>query len=364
MNMPKSYVYKLTNKVNGKVYVGKSNNPSERLIRHFSTAKTGSDQNHKYQLIHKAIAKYGKENFVFKILEECMSEQIAYEQEMAWIEKLKSNDRKFGYNQNEGGLGGHTPNEDVRQQISASLTGRINSLPGLLKKLHKLFSFVPEYKDIYKSENEIRKEKERLQIISDLGVQKIEKLNDDVKRLVLKLNDFDCFRKTDIADALGIELKTVRYVLQRYKNGVPTEEQKHINRSNAHKGKKFSDEHKQNISAANVGKTMPQISRKKISEANVGENNGMFGKTHSEGARQKMSNSQSSRIRSPLTEETKSKISAALKGKPRELPILQEIKNEVVIRYNSGNYTKQQIADELGLKYNTIVKIIRTNKTA
>jgi group I intron endonuclease len=364
MNMPKSYVYKLTNKVNGKVYVGKSNNPSKRLIRHFSTAKTGRAQNHKYQIIHKAIKKYGKENFIFEILEECNSEQIAYEQEVFWVRKLKSNDPKLGYNQNEGGLGGHTPNEEVRQQISVSLTGRINSLPGLLKKLHKLFSFAPMYKDIYRSASEIRKETERSQIILDLGIQKIENLDDDAKKLILKLKDFECFEKKDIANTLGIELKTVRYVVQRYKDGVPTEEQKHINRSNAHKGKKHSDQHKQNISAANMGKVMSDISRDKISEANSGENNGMFGKTHSKGTRQKMSTSQSARNRVPLTDEAKSKISTALKGKPRGLPIAQEIKNEVVQLYGAGNHTKLQLAEKFGLKYNTVVKIIRTNKLA
>jgi len=42
----------------------------------------------------------------------------------------------------------------------------------------------------------------------------------------------------------------------------------------------------------------------------------------------------------------------------------KKIKEKLINMWNSGNFTKQKIADELGLKYNSVVKIIRTNNKA
>ena len=54
------YIYKITNDVNGKVYIGQSNNPQRRFTEH-SHHKENS-------LIHQAIVKYGKEHFHLDIL--------------------------------------------------------------------------------------------------------------------------------------------------------------------------------------------------------------------------------------------------------------------------------------------------------
>ena len=58
-------LYKITNIVNGKSYIGQSIDPNRRFISHISRAKTNSDNSP----IHAAINKYGKENFTLEILE-------------------------------------------------------------------------------------------------------------------------------------------------------------------------------------------------------------------------------------------------------------------------------------------------------
>ncbi len=58
-------IYKITNKLNGKIYIGQSVNPYRRFAAHCSRAKTGEDN----YPIHSAIKKYGKENFELEILE-------------------------------------------------------------------------------------------------------------------------------------------------------------------------------------------------------------------------------------------------------------------------------------------------------
>lgn len=58
-------IYKITNKLNGKIYIGQSVNPFNRFKQHCYN-KQGSSYK---SLINEAINKYGKENFLFEILE-------------------------------------------------------------------------------------------------------------------------------------------------------------------------------------------------------------------------------------------------------------------------------------------------------
>ena len=79
----KSGIYMLTCKVNGKRYIGQSQNIRKRLIAHRSNK-------HKYhnQIIKNAIAKYGWENFEAIVLEFCPVEKLD-EREIYYIAELK-----------------------------------------------------------------------------------------------------------------------------------------------------------------------------------------------------------------------------------------------------------------------------------
>ena len=86
------YIYKITNKVNGKIYVGK----------HASKRKNywGSGI-----ILKAAIKKYGKENFIKEIIEYCENENELSTREIFWIKFLNSRNRLIGYNITEGGDG-------------------------------------------------------------------------------------------------------------------------------------------------------------------------------------------------------------------------------------------------------------------
>lgn len=58
-------IYKITNKINGKIYIGQSIRPKTRWWEHCQSAKNQRDN----YPIHQAIYKYGEENFTFEILE-------------------------------------------------------------------------------------------------------------------------------------------------------------------------------------------------------------------------------------------------------------------------------------------------------
>ena len=97
-------VYKTTNLINNKIYVGQDskNNPN-----YFGSGK----------YIWSAIKKHGKENFIKEILCECSCKEELDEMEKYWIKEL---DCKVpnGYNIADGGEGHHGPHrEETKQKL-------------------------------------------------------------------------------------------------------------------------------------------------------------------------------------------------------------------------------------------------------
>ena len=100
-------IYKIENKINGKIYIGQSIAIKTRWQQHKYEAKMGESQ----APLYRALRKYGIENFSFEILEECPQESLN-EREIFWIAFYKSNNRDFGYNVLSGGENGIIyPNE-------------------------------------------------------------------------------------------------------------------------------------------------------------------------------------------------------------------------------------------------------------
>ena len=87
-----SGIYMLTCKVNGKSYIGQSQNIAKRLRSH----KSNKHKYHNY-IIKNAISKYGWENFDKTVLEFCPVEKLD-EREIFWIAKYQPE-----YNIKEGG---------------------------------------------------------------------------------------------------------------------------------------------------------------------------------------------------------------------------------------------------------------------
>lgn len=117
----KFYIYLITNLINNKKYIGKSNNPKSRWGDH---KKIGVGGKEKYPTeffaIHAALNKYGIDNFKFETIEEFDIEDIAYFAETKWINYFGSNKKDRGYNCNSGGRGGIAPTEETRQKMIAA----------------------------------------------------------------------------------------------------------------------------------------------------------------------------------------------------------------------------------------------------
>lgn len=73
--MKKIGIYKIINTVNGKVYVGQSINIYERWAQHKYKSIYPEELGYN-SAIHAAMRKYGFENFIFEIIEECEPELL------------------------------------------------------------------------------------------------------------------------------------------------------------------------------------------------------------------------------------------------------------------------------------------------
>jgi group I intron endonuclease len=78
-------IYKITNEVDGKFYIGSTNNLIKRYYTHINHIRTG--KNSCVKLI-RAVNKHGEDNFKFEIVCECLTEEVL-KIEQEYIDNLK-----------------------------------------------------------------------------------------------------------------------------------------------------------------------------------------------------------------------------------------------------------------------------------
>lgn len=94
-------IYKITNSLNNKIYIGQSVDIRRRWTAHINILNdTNKNDIEKRYSIHKALAKYGIENFRFEIVELC-DEKDLDDREIYWIDYYNS--YLQGYNETLGG---------------------------------------------------------------------------------------------------------------------------------------------------------------------------------------------------------------------------------------------------------------------
>ena len=93
-------IYKITNKINGKCYIGQAIDIKRRWNDHRKEAFNPHSHCYEYPL-YRAMRKYGIGHFKFEIIEECLQEELN-DKEIFYIAKYNAYG-DGGYNQNEGG---------------------------------------------------------------------------------------------------------------------------------------------------------------------------------------------------------------------------------------------------------------------
>ena len=109
------FIYKTTNLVNGKFYIGQ-----RKISREGTNSYLGSGT-----LLKMSINKYGKKNFKRDIIEWC-TEDKRNEREIYWISYYDSTNKEIGYNLTDGGEGcsGRKMLEDTKIKIVSKTTGK------------------------------------------------------------------------------------------------------------------------------------------------------------------------------------------------------------------------------------------------
>lgn len=114
-----SGIYKITNTVNGKFYIGSSKNIKRRWLEHKNQLQ---ENRHANDHLQRSWNKYGADCFCFEIIEECEEERLL-EREQYYIDTTCCCDQTVGYNIMTSATMSEIPKE-VRSKISRTLTGK------------------------------------------------------------------------------------------------------------------------------------------------------------------------------------------------------------------------------------------------
>lgn len=120
-------IYKFTNKINGKSYIGQSINLEKRKKEHEHNCFNPNYCNYDSKF-YRALRKYGLENFDYEVLENCTKEQLN-EREVYWI--FYFNSYQDGYNSTLGG----EDNPSNHEEIVRKRTEKLLNDPEVNKKL-------------------------------------------------------------------------------------------------------------------------------------------------------------------------------------------------------------------------------------
>lgn len=262
-------IYKTTNLINGKFYIGQDYNNNPDYL--------GSGK-----LLKRAIKKYGQENFIKEVIEICDSKEQLNEREIFWINE--TNAKTLGYNIADGGHGGNTYTEETKKRVSEMLKGREVSKETVEKRLETRSKNPEKYK---------LSEERKIQI-GNFHRGKI--ISEQQKRLVSeKMKTFDNFSPEFLEMQKGENKSEEKNPMWGKRHTIETR-------------KKMSEAHKKNPVRYWLGKKHSAESNEKRRQASLrfrhseeykksirGEGNYFYGKTHSKEARQKISESRKSK---------------------------------------------------------------------
>lgn len=129
-------IYKIQNKINGKIYIGQTVGTLQRRIsQHKSNSK-------KKSVINMAIRKYGWDNFVAEVIDSAKSIEELNQKEIYWIQHYESI-APNGYNLEIGGKNAIN-SEETRKKISQSLKGKYKGAKSPKAKKVYMFSLSGE----------------------------------------------------------------------------------------------------------------------------------------------------------------------------------------------------------------------------
>ena len=247
-------IYKITNKINGKIYIGKSERSlTIRWKSHCDSVKIVSQS-----YFHRAIRKNGALNFTIQIIDRAINNQKLNKLEKYYILKFNSTNPEIGYNGTFGGDGG-MPTKESRLKISKALSGR--KKPRTSDETRRKISIANSGKT---------HSKETREKISKIHLGKI------------------------------VSIKTREKMKEAWKSRKPASKETREKISKALKGREFTEEWKDKIRQASKKHRHTVQSKQKMRDARLGKipwNKGLKNcQKHSEEKKRKMRESQRKRF--------------------------------------------------------------------
>lgn len=253
------YIYKTTNLINGKIYVGQKKSEVFLNEKYLGSGKH----------LKRAVRRYGESSFKVELLQECNSEAEINSCEKYWIHELDATNPAIGYNISEGGnspilrginngMYGKSQSDFCKKRVSETQSGiKRNSAFRESRRKYMLnkhwYNNGIDEKYFLDSEVPSGYEKGRLQKICHLSERQL--IIENIKKIL------------NIKSFVGIE----KHI---YNNG-KFEIVSPICPEGFSLGRLAS--HNKAISIANSGKTLSAETKLKISKANSGINGGMYG---------------------------------------------------------------------------------------
>ena len=139
-------IYKITNQINGKIYIGKTIDILDNRWRsHQRYAMNVQNQTR----LARAMRKHGLENFTIEQIDQSEDHDQLLNLEKKYIAESNSMDPKVGYNMTEGGEGtlGHKHTEEWKQMMRERNSGENNPMFGVTGEDHPLYGRERSEKD-------------------------------------------------------------------------------------------------------------------------------------------------------------------------------------------------------------------------
>ncbi len=169
-------IYMIMNLVNGKFYIGSSYNINNRWNDHKSCLRIN---NHPSKYLQRAYNKYGKDNFIYEVLENCPENNLI-EREQYWMDFHKIYLPENGYNisPTAGKTTGYKHTQESKEKVTILLKERISKMTPEERK--EVFGKGRRNNPISKEHYEKLKE----------GLKKSGWLSSDRKKEITKLANF------------------------------------------------------------------------------------------------------------------------------------------------------------------------------
>ena len=264
------YVYKITNTINGKAYIGISvHEPEKRRIKDHLSGRGN-------RVIANAVKKYGKDAFTYEILEANVFDEFLPDLEVAYITNHNTI-APDGYNLDSGGSHAK-PSVETRRKISASQKGKKRK-PLSIEHRRKLSkAFKGEKHPFFGKKHSAETRRKMSEAHKNPSAETRRKMSEAHKGMTGKKHSAETRRKiSDANKGKKRSAKTRRKLSESHKGKTHSAETRR-KISEISKGRNHSAETRRKLSESHKGKKHSVEHRRKNSESKRGKKNHNFGK--------------------------------------------------------------------------------------